>query len=55
MASTGEVGTIGANKYVAFLKSYLSTGDFKLPSKGSNILISSDFHHELEKSFSDIS
>lgn len=31
MASTGEVGTIGINKYIAFLKSYLSTGDFRMP------------------------
>lgn len=47
MASTGEVGTIGRNKYVAFLKSYLSTQDFTIPPKGSNILISSDFDDDL--------
>jgi len=49
MASTGEVGTIARNKHIAFLKSYLSTGDFKLPKRGSNVLISSDFDHDLEK------
>lgn len=49
MASTGEVGTISDNKYRAFLKSYLSTGDFKIPAPGSNILICADYHHELQK------
>lgn len=49
MASTGEVGTIGVNKYVAFLKSYQSTGDFKIPPRGSNVLISADYDHELKK------
>jgi len=49
MASTGEVGTIGANKHVAFLKSYLSTGDFTIPKRGSKVLISSDYDHDLEK------
>jgi len=49
MASTGEIGTIGVNKHVAFLKSYQSTGDFVIPKKGTNVLISCDFDHELEK------
>jgi len=49
MASTGEVGTVGINKYVAFLKSYQATGDFRIPAKGTNILMCADYHHDLEK------
>jgi hypothetical protein len=49
MASTGEVGTLAVNKHVAFLKSYISTTDFLIPPKNSNILISCDYAHELNK------
>lgn len=49
MASTGEVGTIAVNKHAAFLKSYLSTGDFILPKRGTNVLISVEDEYELSK------
>jgi hypothetical protein len=49
MASTGEVGTLAVNKHVAFLKSYISTTDFIIPPRHSNILISCDYAHEIQK------
>jgi len=49
MASTGEVGTVAVRKHIAFLKSYLSTGDFKIPKRGTKVLICADYDHDLKK------
>jgi hypothetical protein len=40
---------LAVNKHVAFLKSYISTTDFIIPPRHSNILISCDYAHEIQK------
>jgi carbamoyl-phosphate synthase large subunit len=44
MASTGEVASFGRDVHEAYWASLQSTTGFKLPSKGSGVLVGGDIH-----------